>query len=174
MDLSRLELFVNTVKYLKPIQIYFRIYYYLRNRILKNNKILKPLPDYNAIVWTSEFYNFKSYSAKEHCFTFLNISHSFKEKIDWNINQFGKLWTYNLNYFDYLNQKDISKDSGEYLIKDFLKNNINLKEGNEPYPISLRGINWVKFLSKNSIKNAEIELLKKNSTITAIRTGMFM
>ena len=68
-------------------------------------------------------------------------------------NQFGKLWTYNLNYFDFLNQENISKETGLQLIQDFIKNDALLKDGKEPYPISLRGINWVKFLSNNQVKD---------------------
>ncbi|MCK5662355.1 MAG: hypothetical protein KAI17_02665, partial [Thiotrichaceae bacterium] len=34
-------------------------------------------------------------------FTFLNLSHEFEDVIDWNCPAYGKLWTYNLNYFDY-------------------------------------------------------------------------
>ena len=37
-----------------------------------------------------------------------------------------------------------------------LKNNEILIDGKEPYPLSLRGINWVKFLSKNQINNSVI------------------
>ena len=94
-----------------------------------------------------------SYFKKENSFTFLNISHSFSDKINWNFNQFGKLWTYNLNYFDFLNQENISKETGLRLIQDFIKNDALLKDGKEPYPISLRGINWVKFLSNNQVKD---------------------
>ena len=68
-------------------------------------------------------------------------------------NQFGKLWTYNLNYFDFLNQENISKENGLRLIQDFINNDAFLKDGKEPYPISLRGINWVKFLSNNQVKD---------------------
>ena len=87
---------------------------------------------------------------------FLNRSHSFSEKIDWNYYRFGKLWAYNLNYFDFLNQENISKETGLILIQDFIENDDLLKDGKEPYPISLRGINWVKFLSNNQLKDEVI------------------
>ena len=94
-----------------------------------------------------------SYFKKENSFTFLNISHSFSDKINWNFNQFGKLWTYNLNYFDFLNQEEYIKETWPTLIQDFINNDAFLKDAKEPYPISLRGINWVKFLSNNQIKD---------------------
>ena len=34
-------------------------------------------------------------------FTFLNLTHEFA---GWDFNEFGNLWTYNQNYFDWLNQ----------------------------------------------------------------------
>ena len=58
-----------------------------------------------------------------------------------------------MNYFDFLNQENISKETGLQLIQDFIKNDALLKDGKEPYPISLRGINWVKFLSNNQVKD---------------------
>ena len=51
----------------------------------------------------------------------------------------------------------MSKDIGIHLINDFIKNDKILKEGKEPYPISLRGINWVKFLSKFQVKDKIID-----------------
>jgi hypothetical protein len=94
---------------------------------------------------------------KGHVFTFLNIAHDFKGKsIEWNYNKYGKLWTYNLNYFDYLRQEDMSREKGEVLISDFIEKSTIIKDGLMPFPISLRGINWVIFLSKYQIKNKQI------------------
>ena len=55
---------------------------------------------------------------------------TFSEKIDWNYSEFGKLWTYNLNYFDFLMQENISKETVLELIKDFIKSDALLKDGN--------------------------------------------
>ena len=46
------------------------------------------------------------------------------------------------------------REIGIKLIDDYIKNDNILKDGKEPYPISLRGINWVKFLAENSIRDA--------------------
>jgi len=90
-------------------------------------------------------------------FSFLNIEHAFKDSIDWNISQHGKLWVYNLNYFEYLNQKDFQKDVGLKLIHDFVENIEKAKDGLEPFPNSLRGINWIKFLTYHDIKDKTID-----------------
>jgi len=84
-------------------------------------------------------------------FIFLNLSKKFNSKIDWNYSEYGKLWTYNLTYFEYLKDKDDVK-----LIYDFINNIENIKDGFEPFPISLRGISWIKFLTKFSIEDKKI------------------
>ena len=129
----------------------------MSNRLIGIKVNKKCLPSYNSIVWKNGFIYENSYLNKEESFTFLNLSHSFCDKINWNHDQFGKLWTYNLNYFDFLHQKNMSKDLGISLIKNYVKNDAFLKDGKEPYPLSLRGINWVKFLSKNQVKEEVID-----------------
>jgi hypothetical protein len=103
-----------------------------------------------------------SYTSLELCdlrnFTFLNQTYSFPhEKIDWNFDEYGKLWTYNLCYFDFLNQRDISKDDGIDLVNHFIDNISEVKDGLEPFPISLRGINWVKFLLRHNLRDSRVD-----------------
>jgi hypothetical protein len=155
MDFNKIKLLINTIKYLRSVQVYYRLYYFLRNRLFGYKVKKKIINDFNPIAWENRFDYENSYFKKENSFAFLNICHSFSDKINWNFNQFGKLWTYNLNYFDFLNQENISKETGLLLIQDFIKNDTLLKDGKEPYPISLRGINWVKFLSNNQV-NGEL------------------
>ena len=157
MDFNKIKLLINTVIHLRAIQIYYRFYYFLRNRLFGYNIKKRINNDFNPIVWKNRIDYDNSYFKKENSFTFLNISHSFSDKINWNFNQFGKLWTYNLNYFDFLNQENISNETGLQLIQDFIKNEFILKDGKEPYPISLRGINWVKFLSENQVKDEVVD-----------------
>ena len=76
--------------------------------------------------------------------------------IDWNYANHGKLWTYNLNYFDFLNQTGLSLDDGLLFVRDFIAQTDSLKDGLEPYPTSLRISNWVQFLSRNQIQDEVI------------------
>jgi hypothetical protein len=156
MDLNFFKLYINTLKYLKSIQIYYRILYLIKRKFifyLNNFEYNHFIADLN---WEcSIFYN-SSYSSSNNSFIFLNIEHQFLNQIDWNYSKHGKLWTYNLNYFDFLNQKDMSKELGLDLVHKYIKNDSTLKDGKEPYPISLRGINWIKFLSSNNIDEHEI------------------
>jgi len=81
-------------------------------------------------------------------FTFLNKTKSFKDEIDWDFRGYGLLWCYNLNYFDYLNQRELSWNDGLLLIQDFLGKFDKINIAHEPYPTSLRIINWIKFLTR--------------------------
>ena len=156
MDIGKIKLLLNTVKYLKPIQIYYRLYYFFRNRAFNLEAGVKPAQDIKSIKWENKLNSSLCYSHKIKCFTFLNIPHNFSNQIDWNYTDYGKLWTYNLNYFDFLNQEGMSKEIGIDLIDDYIKNDKTLKDGKEPYPISLRGINWVKFLSENRVCDSRV------------------
>ena len=101
--------------------------------------------------------SYTSYLGKNR-FRFLNLSHKFKE-IDWNFLGHGKLWAYNLNYFEFLLQDGMNKETGLSLIRDYLSKATERREGLEPYPISLRGINWIKFLSNHRIGDRDINAL---------------
>ena len=155
--MKKLQLVFNTIVYLKPIQIYYLLYYRLINKFFRYNNKKKKIDKFNPIVWKNIHNHHNSFFENENSFTFLNITHQFSDQIDWNCKDYGKLWTYNLNYFDFLNQENISKKTGILLIQDFIKNRDLLKDGKEPYPISLRAINWVKFLTENSIKDTSID-----------------
>lgn len=98
----------------------------------------------------------KSYDQQSNEFNFLNLKHSFGSQIDWNFEGHGKLWTYNLNYFDCLNQDELSVEKGVALIEDFTNQKESLKDALEPYPTSLRLINWIKFFNKNNIDNSRL------------------
>lgn len=98
-------------------------------------------------------------------FTFLNLPHTFKKEIDWNYNGHKKLWTYNLNYFDYLHQEVLTKAQGIELIECFIKDFSQVKDGKEPYPTSLRITNWVKFCLKHQLNHKQINTAIHNQTI---------
>ena len=157
MDIYKIKLLYNTVKYLKLIQVYYRLYYFLRNRIFSKEAAKKTVLIIDTIKWSNKLNSPLSYIEETNSFNFLNISHNFSGVINWNYDKYGKLWTYNLNYFDFLNQEDMPREIGINLINEYIKNGNILKEGKEPYPISLRGINWVKFLAENTIKDTLID-----------------
>lgn len=155
MNFTKLELYFHTLKYLKWKQLYYRIYYAIRRKIRCNNysKKLKFNPD---ILLFDTFICSKRSFSSGNTFLFLNKDFTFSENINWNFSEHGKLWCYNLNYFDFLNQPLIEKEEGIILIKDFICFYDKLQDGNEAYPLSIRIVNWIKFISKYSIIDNEI------------------
>ncbi|MDR5589343.1 alginate lyase family protein [Christiangramia sp. SM2212] len=148
------SLYYHTLKHVKPIQLYYQVYYRLKNRFFKDSLSscsLKSFP-----IHLKSLLLFKDSYKGNQSFEFLNLEKEFTD-IDWNYNSYGKLWTYNLNYFDFLNQEHISEAAGLKLIKDFIEKGPDLMDGIEPYPISLRGINWIKFLSRYGITDSSID-----------------
>jgi hypothetical protein len=152
--MNKFILLFNTVKYLRLKQIYFRLYYFVRARFrkiigfkytfLKGSNLIPLILEHSI---DNEYSN-----VENNQFSFLNLSKKFNSEIDWNYNNYGKLWTYNLTYFEYLKKKEDVR-----LIYDFCENIETIKDGLEPFPISLRGINWIKFLTKFKIKDKKID-----------------
>ncbi len=152
-----------TIKHLTLKQIYFRLYYYIINRLLPVNfkKIAEGKTCTRAVPYEIKFRFIPASNSYKppSSFSFLNISHDFKNNIDWNLSCYSKLWTYNLNYFDYLLQPGIKIEKGIDLVKKYIKDLPEVKDGLEPYPTSIRIINWVKFCLQNKIND---ELINKS------------
>ena len=148
----------HTIRFLRLKQMLYRGYYFLRNRILPNKIIRQHYlqhKHFNRFNWHQYIVNYSSFQAKA-TFTFLNQSHAFSKKINWNYSHFGKLWTYNLNYFEWLSQKGLNQTDGLAHIHSFIEKIEDIKDGLEPFPTSLRIINWIKFLLTYKIEDATI------------------
>lgn len=150
--LKRLSLYVHTLRFLKPIQLYYRCYYVflkwiglhkLEDKSLERVQFMRLT---YQITWSNACYY------AENTFSFLNTKHTFIDKIDWEFMTYGKLWQYNLAYFDYLNQPSLTKEEGLRLMRDFIAQKHSLQAAIDPYPTSLRIINWIKFISKHRIQ----------------------
>jgi hypothetical protein len=83
--------------------------------------------------------------------------HQFQKKIDWDYAGYGKLWTYNLNYFEFLHQSELNEETGLGMIYDFIDQHRNLYIGYDSYPISLRNMFWIRFVIKHSIQDSRID-----------------
>ncbi len=86
-------------------------------------------------------------------FTFLNEVVTFKKEIDWQVPEKGRLWRYNLHYFQYLLVNGgLDLTSGMSLVQDWIKHNpMGTQDAWDPYPVSLRLVNWAKFLAINTL-----------------------
>ena len=153
MDLHQIKRLYHTLKHLKFTQVYHQIKY----RLVKPKRVATPRDGAFAQVDLVDFpKKQKSLSIGEDMwsFSFLNLEQSFfQDSIDWSFPDYGMLWTYNLNYFDWLHQTGMSKELGLETLSRFYsipaeKNPIIL----HPYPTSLRIINTAKFISMWDIK----------------------
>lgn len=78
----------------------------------------------------------------------LNVEHSLEHPADWNRRDWPRLWLYNLHYFD-----DLAADNGaerlpwqrELMRRWKIENPPANGVGWEPYPTSLRIVNWIKW-----------------------------
>jgi uncharacterized heparinase superfamily protein len=89
-------------------------------------------------------------------FTFLNQTVSCDGSVPWNDCHYAKLWLYHLNYFDFLNvgfvlpdEKPILDRALEFALDWRQHNTQGTEVGWEPYPLSIRIINWLKFLTRH-------------------------
>jgi hypothetical protein len=135
-----------TVRFLKFTQIFYQIKY----RLTSPRKLKPPIPGKkNAtqkLIFKLKIPQVQS-ATNEAEFTFLNLKVNFNNAINWDFQENGKLWNYNLQYFNYLNQdniNDVTKQEWLIDICSWLKND-RLKP--EPYPVSLRVINTIKFIN---------------------------
>lgn len=143
--MTKIKLIWNTVRYLKPIQIYWRIWLRLQRPRLDLSPS-PPLRQRNAEL--KGFLLKRPSLTLPNKFTFLNISHLLQGPSDWNNPEWEKLWLYNLHYHDDLNALDSAKKALPHreLIQRWVDEN-PATDGNgwEPYPASLRIVNWIKW-----------------------------
>lgn len=129
----------STIRHLKFKQIVYQILYRLKRPQYKKYELGHSKTAINNIC----LFPFKYKSLCAEGFKFLNIQDCFT---DWNDISHGPLWTYNLNYMDWILQKDINFEEGAEWIDKFISDLHKNKIGLDPYPIALRGINWIKFI----------------------------
>lgn len=130
----------NTVKNLKPTQVYHQIKY----RLVKAQFVPLSAPSVDVpTLKTTPIPKFKC--SKGDKFIFLNLEHDFA---GWNFTENGMLWAYNQNYFDWVNQDGYTEEDGCKWIDKFINKLSDNKVGLDPYPIALRSINWVKFFCR--------------------------
>lgn len=81
-------------------------------------------------------------------FHFLGKSGNLRD-IGWDGPQMDRLWRYNQHYFDDLNAQD-SEERAKWhisLLKDWVRlNTLGTGVGWEPYPVSIRIVNWIKWV----------------------------
>lgn len=153
--LKRLYLVLNTVRYMRLAQLFCLVV----RRIFK----YQPRPStrsktsFNKISPITEFLT-KQCKTHYQQFEFLNSSCKFNiDNVDWKFSDKPKLWRYNLHYFDYLCSDSLDDEHKAKLINSWIANNpVGSVDAWEPYTVSLRIVNWIKYLSRPNIKPDEL------------------
>ena len=150
--LGKATLYWNTLRYLRPVQITGRLKHALykpkiRSDILGQQRVV-------AGIWQQPAQRrCRMVSSEEFCF--LNEIHAVRAASDWNHPQWAKLWRFNLHYFDDLTAIDAEHRSNWHraLIQRWIEESPpGVGNGWEPYPTSLRIVNWIKWgLSGNEL-----------------------
>lgn len=143
--MARVSTYWHTLRYLKPIQIYGRIWFRIRRPRI-DRRPAPPLRPPCGRAWASPAQRRQSLFGTE-TFNFLNVQHALSD-VGWDSPDIPKLWRYNLHYFDDLNATDAVQRVAAHT--DMLKrwtheNQPGEGTGWEPYPTSLRIVNWIKW-----------------------------
>jgi len=142
---KKLFLFLNTVRYLRLIQIFGRIIFQFYKPRLHVNKVVPALEEFQTeYIFLKKEQSF--FPPKTFCF--LNLSKEVNNANVWNLAGEEKLWLYNFHYFDDLNAKNSEERSVYHndLMNKWIDENPSTKgNGWESYPLSLRIVNWIKW-----------------------------
>jgi uncharacterized heparinase superfamily protein len=142
--MRKLLLLLNTLRYLKWQQIYFRLVRKLiKPKVTESFK--GPNPD-RSMAWEHHaLYGNKIDSQVEACF--LNYTKKLDLPADWNNESPSKLWVYNLNYFEDLLSNNATEKRNFHLqlLNSWVyQNPVGYGNAWEPYPTSLRIVNTLK------------------------------
>ena len=152
-SLDKALLYARTISYLKPSQLYYRLWF----KIKKNYTRI----DYSMEICSrSRCFKWKAPISRKNSLTDVDEFYFFYQKarvsnVGWNGEDQSVLWRYNQHYFDDLNSENCvdRKPWHRSLILSWITNNkIGEGVGWDPYPTSLRIVNWIKWsLSGNQL-----------------------
>lgn len=154
MPISRLY---HTLRPLRWQQYWYRFFYPLKKLWYKAPKAPEPaiqaaLSHGQAQLFTLP--SFDTYHPSYNAYKLLNIQQGFELfGTDWNAPQQGLLWAYHLNYFNWLKDEHLGIGDKLATISSYIlaAERNQLRVGLDAYPISLRGINWIRFFITTGI-----------------------
>ena len=153
---KNIGLYLRTISHLKGTQILFRVKYIMRSVFPSYD--LEDLNESQVEIVDFHFIRSKNLiGTNPYIFEFLNQSVNFSEKVDWNYARNGKLWTYNLNYFDFITNSDLRSDEVTELIGAYHDCYKSIKDGKDSYPTSLRIMNLIKIFGR--FRSPELEYI---------------
>jgi uncharacterized heparinase superfamily protein len=148
--------YFHTIRYLKASQLLGRV----RHRLVRPKVDTAPAPAvrHRNGQWTFPACRVPSMLGVG-TFRFLNETRTLQSPQDWNNPEAEKLWLYNLHYFDDLNAKSAA-DRREWhealLLRWVFENPPGTGNGWEPYPSSLRIVNWIKWALAGNVLTKEV------------------
>ena len=148
--------YVNTIRHLRFEQIVGRARVKLR-RVVPDARPAPPLRMQTGR-WVAPIPHPPSLQPGFHV-RFLNEDGEIEHANQWNNPNKAKLWLYNLHYFDVLNAEDGGKRRPlqRALISRWITENPPpAGNGWEPYPVSLRIVNWIKWALAGETLDAEM------------------
>ncbi len=155
MDIS---VFLHTIQHLRMTQVIYQLWYRMHKARYRQ---LSAPTTVRAVDWT-EWIEKGRCLMDDGTFCFLNIKDGFH---DWNQAEHGALWTYNLNYMDWLCQESVTFGIGAEWIDRFISDMPANSIGLDPYPTALRGINWIKFISRHKGETAPEQFGRWNDAL---------
>jgi uncharacterized heparinase superfamily protein len=149
---SAVARYVHTLRYLRPVQVWGRVWYQVR----RPHPDPRPAPSLRAprAAYVTPITPRPSLLAPGQV-RLLNVERRCAEAHDWQPAGASKLWIYHLHYFDDLSAQDAASRRDwhrEWLERWVRENPPTQGPGWEPYPVSRRILNWVKWaLSGNQL-----------------------
>lgn len=166
MNARHALLLARTVRHLKPKQIAYQIRYRIQNSLPVLSRISQP---HEQVLWQpliplTPFLNrswLRAADIEKSGFNFLNCSEAFSDTICWATLNQNRLWRYNLHYFDYLfPDRPLENETAERLMMGWVsENSPGTADAWDPFPLSLRVVNWIKYLSKATPQVSTVETL---------------
>jgi uncharacterized heparinase superfamily protein len=144
---------LHTVRHLRLEQIAHQFYYRLAGSWVDRralSAIESPVLRSWLKPWSAPLVMARSHISQGR-FQFLGEQGKVESAADWNSPDRAKLWLYNLHYLDDLNAvgADDRKDLQNWLVQNWISDNPPLAgNGWEPYPLSLRLVNLVKWFAR--------------------------
>ncbi|HEX4303175.1 MAG TPA: alginate lyase family protein [Rhizomicrobium sp.] len=151
---------LRTASYLKPQQIYGRVYYKLARPAVRLGDV--PARRVLQTAWVAPVERPISLLSPERA-RFLGEEGDIAAAGAWNDARHEKLWLYNLHYFDDLNGARADERAAWHralIARWVAENPPGRGNGWEPYPSSLRIVNWIKWaLRENVVEPRALESL---------------
>jgi len=141
---QKLLRFYHTLRYLRPRQLYHQFRRKIRPPRLATAVATPSQPaSLRPVPWP---FRPSSYRGSGR-FCFLNQEYDCGWPPNWQAPGPSHLWLYNLHYFDYLHQPGMDEDTALTLIRHWIAHHPprDGAVGWEPYPLSLRLVNWIKY-----------------------------